>query len=234
MAKKKNSYHRAKQAPKGTNWLLIGGIAAAVIAVGALFFLLFQSLQAQDSPRNSQPLAEYCLENPDNCVSKGSAEAPVTVVEVSDYGCPACASFNLNTAPLIEDLYVQPGQVHWIVLPYALYPERTPATEASMCAADQDAFFEFHARMFEIQNEPQALTTEGFQQAAEDLGLDMEEFNSCIGSGKYEQIVQDNVSAATAAGVKATPSFFINDVLYKGAQPLSTFQQVFNGILGGG
>ena len=148
MAKKRRASRKAKQPQRETNWLLIGGIVAAVLVVGGLFYLLFLSLQDQDIPQRAQALTEYCQENPDNCMTKGSPEAPVTIVEVSDYGCGHCRNFNLDTAPLLEDLYVRSGQVQWVVLPYALSATTAPSAEASMCAAEHDAFFEFHNRMF--------------------------------------------------------------------------------------
>jgi protein-disulfide isomerase len=231
MAKKRRASRKAKQPQRETNWLLIGGVVAAVLVVGGLFYLLFLSLQEQDTPQRAQALTEYCQENPDNCIAKGSPDAPVTVVEVSDYGCGICRDFNLGTAPLLEDLYVRSGQVQWVIVPYALNASTTPAAEAAMCAADQDAFFEFHERMFEIQSEPQALTADGFRQAAEVLDLDMDAFNACFNGGKYDSTVQDNVRAAARAGVRSTPNFFINDTFLRGNVPLANFQQAINSEL---
>jgi len=231
MAKKRRSPRGAKQNNQGTNWLLIGGVIAAVIMVAGLFYLLSLSLQEEDVPQIAQALSDYCLENPDNCLTKGSADAPVTIVEISDYGCGHCANFNLDTAPLLEDLYVRQGQVQWVILPYALGARTAPAAEAAMCADDQEAFFEFHERMFEIQGEPQALTSDGFKQVAEELNLDMDSFNACFGSGKYSDIVQDNISAASRIGVRETPTFFINDSILRGNAPLSSFQQAINRAL---
>jgi protein-disulfide isomerase len=232
MAKKRRAARKARQPQRETNWLLIGGIVAAVLVVGGLFYLLFLSLQDQDTPQRAQALTEYCQENPDNCIAKGSSDAPVTIVEVSDYGCGHCRDFNLTTAPLLEDLYVRSGQVQWVVLPYALSASTAPAAEASMCAADQGVFFEFHNRMFEIQGEPQALTADGFREAAEELDLDVDAFNACFDGGKYVGVVQENVAAAFRAGVDATPAFFVNGTLLRGNQPLATFQQAINSILG--
>ncbi len=231
MAKKARVSRRARREQKGTNWMLIGGVVAAVLIVGGLFYLLFLSVQDQDTVEQVQPLAEYCRENPDRCITKGSPDAPVTIVEVSDYGCGHCRNFNLDTAPLLEDLYVRQGQVQWIAVPYALGAQTTPAAEASMCAAEQDKFFEFHERMFEIQDEPQALSADGFRQAAEELELNMETFNTCISGRKYNDIISSNVRVASRAGVQSTPTFFINDQLLRGNAPLATFQQRINSIL---
>ena len=231
---KKRTVRKAKQAKQGPNWLLIGGIAAAVLVVGGLFYLLFLSLQDQDTPQVARPLSEYCLENPDNCVSKGSTSAPVNIVEVSDYACNHCRDFNLDTAPIIDERYVNEGEVFWTVLPYALSRDRIPAAAASMCASEQDAFFEFHERMFQNQGSEGFMERAAFQQIAEELGLDMDAFNSCTGSGKYNEVIEDNISAATRVGVSSTPNFFINDEQYVGNYPLSTFEQVISSIVGAG
>lgn len=238
MAKRARSSRRARrEESKGTNWLLIGGIVA--VGLVGLFALLFVTLQEQDSPRPteeilSQPLAEYCEENPGNCVTNGADDAPVTIVEVSDYGCGHCKNFNVETAGLLEDLYVTPGQVKWVILPYALGPQTAPAPAAAMCAGEQDRFFEYHRQLFEQQGSPQFMTAAGFQQAAEIAGLDSEAFNACFQEGKYNNTVQENVIAAAAVGVDSTPTFFINDVMLRGNQPLTAFQQQINAIIGVG
>ena len=238
MAKRARSSRRARrEESKGTNWLLIGGIVA--VGVVGLFALLFVTLQEQDSPRPTeevlgQPLAEYCEENPGNCVTNGADDAPITIVEVSDYGCGHCKNFNVETAGLLEDLYVTPGQVKWVILPYALGPQTAPAPAAAMCAGEQDRFFEYHRQLFEQQGSPQFMTAAGFQQAAEIAGLDSEAFNACFQEGKYNNTVQENVIAAAAVGVDSTPTFFINDIMLRGNQPLTAFQQQINAIIGVG
>lgn len=237
MAKRVRRSRRAQTAKRDTNWLLVGGIVAA--GAIALFALLFLSLQEQDSPQTSstdepqgQPLAEFCQENPENCIVKGAEDAPVTIVEVSDYGCGHCKDFNLETAGLLEDLYVTPGQVKWIILPYALGPQTTPASEAAMCANEQDGFFAYHRRLFEQQGDPLFMSEDGFKQAAEDIGLDLEAFEACLDDGNYGNTVQQNIRAATAVGVNSTPTFFINGEMYRGNQPLTTFQREINALIG--
>jgi protein-disulfide isomerase len=237
MAKRVNRTRQARRVEsKGPNWLLIGGIV--VVGVVALFALLFLTLQEQDSPQltaavEGQPLAEYCQENPGNCVAKGSDDAPVTIVEVSDYGCTHCKNFNLETAGLLEDLYVTPGQVKWVVMPYALGAQTAPAASAALCAAEQDGFFQYHRLLFESQGEPDFMTAAGFRQVAEDAGLDVEAFNACLQNSNYNNTVQENIRAATAIGVNSTPTFFINGTMMRGNQPLTAFQEQINAIIGG-
>jgi protein-disulfide isomerase len=95
-----------------------------------------------------------------------------------------------------------------------------------MCAADQEQFFEFHRFMFDIQGEPQALSRAGFEQAADALGLDLDAFEECLDSNKYNDTVRQNIAAAMAVGVNSTPTFFINDQPLLGNRPLTAFQEL--------
>jgi protein-disulfide isomerase len=221
-----------------TNWMLIGGIVA--IGVLGLFALLIVTIVNNDSPTPTstpvpgQPLAEYCEENPDRCMTNGNEDAPVTIVEVSDYACRHCRNFNLETSGLLEDLYVTPGQVKWVVLPFNLWPETVEAPATAMCAAEQDAFFSYHKQLFSQQEDPDFLSRENYQKAAESVGIDVETFDACLDSNDYGRIVALNREAAVAVGADTTPTFFINGKMLVGNQPLTNFQQEINAIIGGG
>jgi len=232
MAKKRQPIRRRRsgQAPqfeRQTNWLVIGGIV-----VGSLIFLAgLMWLAWRPQTASARSLSVYCADNEGSCITLGSETAPVTIVEVSDYGCPHCRTFNLETAPLLDETYIKTGQVRWLVLPFALGPQTTPTAAATMCAAEQDAFPAFHIAMFEMQDAPDALTRAGFMAAAENLDLDLERFGTCVDSNRYNKTVQDNSQAATRAGVTGTPTFFINDVALEGAHPFGAFQQRISPLL---
>ena len=210
---------RPREQGRGTNWWLIGAII--VVGVVVMFALLFLALQEPEPPS----LVQYCLDNPDNCVIKGAADAPVQIVEVSDYSCSHCRDFNLETAGLLEDLYVSTGQVQWIIMPFALSTHTLPAATAAMCANDQGQFDDFHHRMFELQGNPAALTAEGLSQVASELGLDQATFDSCVQNATHESSIQENIREANLAGVNATPTFFINNRKLSGNYPLTSFQE---------
>jgi protein-disulfide isomerase len=217
MAKRQQTTRRPTRQPKReTNWMLIGGIVLAGVVVIALLALAIREPEVAG-------LADFCAENPENCIVNGADDAPVTIIEVSDYGCSHCRDFNLETAGLLEDLYVTPGDVRWITLPFALSTTTVPAASAAMCAEEQGLFPEFHRRMFE--NQPASLERDGYTAVAQSLGLDMTAFNSCVDSNRYESTVSANVRAANLAGVNATPTFFINGKKVEGHRPLPTFQQ---------
>ena len=218
---------RRRRPQRETNWLLIGSIV--VVGVVGLFALLFVTLQGDGVPTPTpEPVAltAFCAANEENCVEKGNPDAPVTIVEVSDYGCGHCRNFNLEgTADALDEMYVDSGQVRWIVLPYALGDATAGAAEAALCAAEQDAFFEFHHEMFVIQTTDAALTGEGFVDAAEEVRMDADAFTACYESNRYRDAVQRNIAMATRAGVSATPTFFINGMKFEGNRPLANFQR---------
>jgi protein-disulfide isomerase len=195
---------------------LVGGIIiAGVVAVFALLFLALR----EPEPKT---LTQYCLDNSDNCIFKGSADAPVSIVR----------DFNLQTASLLQDLYVTPGDVQWIIIPFALNAGTFPVAAAAMCANDQGQFDDFHRRMFEIQGDPAAYTPEGLGQVASDLGMDQAAFDSCVENAVYDNVIQKNIREASLAGVNATPTFFVNGKKLGGNYPLTTFQEEIASALG--
>ena len=226
MAKRKRDYKRTQPAKRNTNWLLIGGIGAGAILVVALLALAFREPDAAS-------LADYCQENPDNCITKGEADAPANIIEVSDYNCIHCRNFNLETADLISDLIVAPGDAQYFVVPYALGAGTVAPAEGALCANDQERFFDYHRRMFQLQGTPGLFEPSGLAAVAGELGLDQETFESCLATGKYASAVQSNIRAAAQAGVNSTPTFYINDQRFRGNRPLTFFQEEISQILEG-
>lgn len=217
---------KPREQARQTNWWLIGAIIFSGVVI--IFALLFLALQ-DPAPAS---LAQYCLDNPDNCIFKGSADAPVSIVEISDYGCSHCRDFNLETAGLLEDLYVTPGDVQWITLPLAFNDTAFLAVSAAMCANDQGEFDAFHHRLFELQGNPTIYTPEGLSQVAVGLGLDQAAFDSCVENGVYDSAVAANIREASLQGVSVTPTFFINDKMLAGNYPLTAFQSEIANALG--
>lgn len=239
MAKRiKKRTSASKKQERKTNWVVLGSIIG--VGVIALFGLLFFSLQSAGAPTpvptpaRTLALQEHCEANPENCVITGSADAPVTIVEVSDYGCGHCKNFNLDTADTLKQQYVDTGVVRWITMPYALggqtgYPT-APSANAALCVAeqDEDAFENFHRALFELQGTPTFNTPAGFIAVANDLELDSEALSACVQDGRYDNAVQRNIQIATSAGVNSTPSFFVNGELVNGNLPLANFQQIID------
>ncbi len=228
MAKKVSKKRRPQTQQKQTNWLLIGGVIG--IGVIGLFALLFLSLQEPPAPQLLS-LEEYCQNNPDNCETQGAEDAPVTIVEISDYGCTHCRTFYMETEPLLKENYVDSGDVRYVVVPFALSTATVPAANGGLCAAEQDKFFEYGKAMFAQYDLADARQRDGIVRAGEQAGVDIAQFTDCLNQSRYNNVLQDNMRAVSEAGVSSTPNFFINGQHIEGAQPYSAFQQQIEALL---
>ena len=180
----------------------------------------------QPSPTTTVNLEE--LANEDKVL--GDPDAKVTIVEFSDFECPFCGRFYTQTLPQLKEEYFDTGKVKLVYrdFPLSFHPQAQPAAEAAECANEQDKFWEFHDKIFDNQS---SMSTTNYKQWAADLGLDTEQFNSCLDDGKYRAEVQADFSAGQAAGVSGTPTFFINGQKIVGAQPFSVFKQIIDAEL---
>lgn len=156
---------------------------------------------------------------------KGKKNAPVTIIEFSDFQCPFCGRFFAQALPLIEESYIKTGKVKLVYrdFPLSFHQYAQKAAEAAECADEQGKFWEYHDKIFENQN---ALDTSSLKQYAKDLGLDATKFNSCLDSGKMASEVQKDFKDGASYGVSGTPTFFINGVEVVGAQPYNIFEQI--------
>jgi protein-disulfide isomerase len=161
---------------------------------------------------------------------KGDQNAPVTIVEFSDFQCPFCGRFWSQTLPQIKEDYIDTGKVKFVYrdFPLSFHQYAQKASEAAECADEQGKFWEYHDKLFENQ---QFLDTESLKQYAADLGLDTEKFNSCIDTGKYSSEVRKDFQDGQTNGVSGTPTFFINGQKLVGAQPYSAFQQIIDSLI---
>ncbi len=161
----------------------------------------------------------------DDDTIKGQKDAPVTIVEFSDYQCPFCGRFVTETLPQIEEKYIKTEKVKMVFRDYPLpfHQSAQKASEASECAKEQGKFWEYHNKLFQNQN---ALTMENLKQYAADLKLDANKFNGCLDSGKMAEEVKNDMDDGIKYGVEGTPAFFINGELLVGAQPFSEFEKL--------
>ncbi len=225
MAKKARRRKKRQQSTENNdvNWLVVGGIGGlGVIFLAAMMYLTVKSPEAPKPP-DEFPLWSYCDDRPNACVSMGDKNPPVTIIEVSDFGCGHCRNFNADTAPIIEQQYVDTGIVQYISLPFALGTGTLIGANAAMCANEQDAYFDYQSALFASTDNDNYLTPEGVTETAVNLGLDKAAFEGCLGSGKYSNTINNNISVAQEAGVSATPSFFINGRLVEGNNPIENF-----------
>jgi len=174
---------------------------------------------------------------------KGDPNAPITMIEFSDYQCPFCGKFFFTTLPLIEKNYIETGKVKFVYRDFpipSIHPNAVPAAMAAECADDQGKFWEYHDKLFENQRQWEGLDAQNgvstFEKYAEELGLDSDTFNTCLESAKYLEEVQKDLNDGISYGVTGTPGFFIGNekigfIKLSGAQPYSTFQQLFDRLL---
>lgn len=170
-----------------------------------------------EPPRAAVPLGEH---EP----ARGPARAPVTLVEFSDFQCPYCA----RSQSVLQQIHAAYGdKVRFVFkhLPLEMHKDARRAAEASLCAADQAKFWEFHDWMFANMNqlsEPQLVAQ------ATALGLDVERFTRCLTSGEKAEAVNADMMAARELGITGTPAFVVNGRMVMGAQPFEAFKEVID------
>ncbi len=162
----------------------------------------------------------------------GPEDAPVTIIEFSDFQCPFCKRFRDQTLDSLLAAYQ--GKIRFVYRDFPIsriHPYAMKAAEAANCAGDQGKYWEYHDILFQNQSEWSREGAKMFPVYAEKLGLDLEEFKTCLDTGKYTEEVKKDVADGKAAGVGGTPTFFINGRVLSGAQPLSAFQRIIDSIL---
>ena len=160
---------------------------------------------------------------------KGDENAPVTIIEFSDYQCPACRGYNQEIFPKIEEEYINTGKAKYYFrdFPLSYHQYAQKAAEASRCANDQGKFWEYHSKVFESQ---ETLSEDNLKKWATDLGMDKAKFNDCLDTGKFEEAVKKDFTDGQTAGVQGTPSFFVNGIKENFFQ--RDFKQIIDEALG--
>jgi protein-disulfide isomerase len=166
---------------------------------------------------------------------QGSSNAPIWVIEVSDFQCPFCKEWHDQTYRPVLDQYVKTGKVRlaYVNFPLAIHANAWPAAEAAMCAGAQNKFWVMHDSLFASQARWETLrdATTAFDSLAKSTGIDMTKWRDCVKSGKMKALIQADHDRAQQAGARATPSFMIGDKLLTGAQPLTDLQRVIDSAL---
>lgn len=204
-------------------------IAGAMIA-GAVILTQGQSVPVAEVPAaEQQQVAEAPAEityELEGFASIGDPDAPVTMVEYSDFACPFCKRFSEQTKPQIIEEYVEAGLVRFVRKDF-IAVGGNKAAEAAHCAADQGAYWEYHDHLFANQEADrgrwnQASVHRGY---AETLGLDADALVACFESGVYADRIAASTREGSQNGGSGTPFFIINDIPVSGAQPFNVFQQ---------
>ncbi len=167
----------------------------------------------------------------DDDPSLGPDNAPITIIEFSDYQCSFCKKWQDEVLDRLLANY--PSQVRFVYRDFPLisiHPGAAPAAEAANCAGEQDTYWPFHKALFSMKYD---LTTAAYQQYAAELRLDTQAFTECLESRRYQAEVMGDYQFATNLGIRSTPTFFINGIPIVGAQPYEVFKQIIDKELAG-
>lgn len=164
---------------------------------------------------------------------KGDEDAPITIVEFSEYECPFCGRYVNGAYKEIVEKYIKTGKVKYSFrnFPLGFHKNAMPSAIAALCARDQkgdDMYFSYHDKLFTNQK---ALDVETLKKHAKDLGLNESEFNTCLDSGKFDAQIAKDMAEAQEYGVRGTPAFFINGRMISGAQPFAAFEAMIEAEL---
>ncbi len=166
---------------------------------------------------------------------KGNKDAKVTVIEFADFRCPFCEQFFSQVEPQLMKDYVDTGKVKFVFRSFAfLGPASTLASNAAECANDQSKFWDFYDYMYKNQppeSDTSMYTNEKLTSIAGDLGMNTDQFSSCITSTKFDKNVSGDLADGQKAGVSGTPTFFVNGQSLVGAQPYTAFKTAIDAEL---
>ncbi len=175
---------------------------------------------------------------------KGDPDAPVTIVEFSDFQCPFCSRFFIQTLPALQENYIDTGKVKLVYRDFpidSIHPNARPVHIAAECADEQGKFWEYHDVLFENQAQWNRLSSSDLNsklnQYATSMGLNSARFDSCLSSQSIANEVNADYLQAAQYGASGTPTFFIGNekngfIKLVGAQPFTAFQAVIDAQLG--
>lgn len=161
----------------------------------------------------------------DDDAIKGDVDAPVTIIEFSEYQCPFCKRYVDQTLVQIQEKYIDTGKVKYVFrdFPLDFHNNAKPAAMATECVHElggDDAYWKYHDKLFE---NTQALDSDSLKKYASDMGYDIAD---CLDSEKYADEVDADTEEGKSYGVRGTPAFFINGNFLSGAQPFAAFEKL--------
>ena len=217
--KRQQIRERRQEKKRRQRWLAMGAGLLALFALAAFIFW----------PRpHAEPVSAARLADDP---SLGSANAPVTIVEYGDFGCPSCRAW--HNAGILKQIRAQYGnKVRFVWRDFPIITPASPkAAEAAQCAYDQGKFWEYHDLLYA---RAPALSVSDLKAYAAELGLNNNQFNQCLDSGKHRATVQHDLQDAERRGFRGTPSFLINDRPLVGPPSAQYLDQQINAILASG
>lgn len=225
----------------GKGWMMLGGLALAVIlAAGIAYFALGAASPAgsgsasSDAPSAANGGGESQESNvgSDGALpppTLGDEDAPVTMVEYSDFQCPYCGQYAREVEPTLVEEYVKDGtlKIEWRDFPY-LGQESVNAALAAREAQQQGRFWEYHEKLYNNQDSVNsgAFSDENLKSLAEDAGVDPEKVEESLTSSEHEASISRDFEKGQRMGITGTPTFIVNGQTIVGAQPKEEFERV--------
>ncbi len=222
-------------------WLALGGVAAVALGF-ALGLVLRQHLglgrtveptaappraEAEANPATARRIQASADDDP----AWGPEDAPVVIIEFSDYQCPYCRRFWSSTYQRLREVYGDKVRFVYRDFPLAqIHPDALGAAIAANCAGEQGQYWAFHDRLFE---QASGLGLDAYLAYAKALGLDLDAFRACLDDPQQRAEVLADQADGARLGVSGTPTFFINGIPLVGAQPFEAFQQIIEQELNG-
>lgn len=212
---------------------LTGGVTACIAAV--MIVLAARPAPAQQTAvvPADQPAI---LEAADEARSRGAADAPIRIVEISDFECPFCAQFYNESLRAVDSLYVRSGIARylWISFPNSRHPRAWPAIEAAFCAGAAGRFWEMHDVLFEKQDEWLAAADFNAVLIRYAVGVGIEEsgFRECLRNDMTAPLQVSDYDAALRSGITSTPFFVVGDsIAIRGAVSVERFRAAVDSLL---
>lgn len=205
----------SKAAPKRNFYLLLG--AAGLAGIALIYWLAI---------RPKDPVTEAAITGVPAAESKpyvrGSASAPVEIVEFADFQCPACENYATITEPDVMKRIVDAGLARYVFydFPLQMHPNAFPASHAAACADDQGKFWEMHDVIFREQPNwaPERNPKGTFERLAREVGLDVGAWEECYDDRRHQRRIAANLAEGGRRGVGSTPTFFIGGRKISGVQ----------------
>ena len=225
--------------------LVVSVAFVVLVIVVAISFSSYQSnlLEMHDKTKYLEKIAskQSSLVNLENCSPPlGPESAPITIVEFGDYQCEACKDWFDNTRDTLIENYIETGKAKLIFIDLPFLGRDSPAAaQASYCAEDQGQYWEYHTMLYTFQDgHPDSgwADRDRLNSFAFSLDMNMDEFNDCMNSSKYQKRVKANYDEAVKNDVQSTPTFIIisedgKKKQFSGAQPYSVFSATIESML---
>lgn len=235
------SYRRRRR----FNWTILLVPLAFVLGIGSGYLLWGRNPAAAKAQPAGTEQAAGAADSQVNIPSKvkrydvpeagdpsiGPKNAPITIIEFSDYQCPFCKRWHDEVFHQLQAKYPDKVRIVYRNFPLSsIHPDATSAAEAAECANEQGAYWQFHDKLFSDQY---GLGQDAYVKYASDLKLDVNKFTQCFTQRRYQKNVQADFDYASNLGVSSTPTFFLNGIPIVGAQPYNVFDQVITKELAG-